>query len=491
MRKTLDLRNRFVAGGFALALALMLFGGIFCVKSFVSHAESQGKITAASVVIRKEPSTSSEMIGSTEKDKTVSIVSQVQGADGYTWYQVFVNADTKGYIRADLLEITDGTTPPAGNVSQPPASTPTPPPSSDPPATNDPPAEVTDVNPVSATVIGENVSVYDNASTTAQEIATVQSNTALTVTGQAADPNGTNWYRVNFLSNEVPVEGFILSVYVHLSGELTPPGAVSTPEPTPPAPEEPKKQYETIYVNDAWQLYNVDKPEDGYPIEELLKTNKQSQELYAENQKSIKNQKVIIIVLVFLLVSAVAGIAFLVFKIRDMMDSAYFSEVENETLRKRTGASQGGGSRVMHTVGTETQKGKPVGARQAGASPEQRPGGASQGQRPSGAPQRPSGAVQGQRPMGASQGQRAAGASHGQRPAGAPQGQRPTGTSQVQRPAGGHGQSQRPAGAGQRPSGAPQGAKPVQGGQKVQPKNFIADDEEFEFEFLNYDGDDE
>ncbi len=519
MRKMSDLRNRLLRGGIVLALVLVLFGR----SAVVSHAESQGKITAASVVIRKEPSTSSQMIGSTERDKAISIVSQVKGADGYTWYKVYVDADTLGYIRSDLVTITDGTTPPSEETG-----TATPPPSNDPPTTDDPdvepPAEVVEVNPVSGTVTADSVKILNNASPTAGEVAEVHEAFALTITGQATDGDGMIWYRVSFISNDVQVEGFVQSAYVHPSEDLVPVTAnpPQTADPTPP-PQEPQKQYDTIYANGEWQLYNADDPNNVYSINALLNANTQNQQMYEENQKAVKNQKIIIIILVFLLVAAVAGIAFLVFKVRDMMDSAYFSEVENETLRKRDAGRNQGGHGVMHTVGAERQEPRSSGARQtaSGASQSQRPASASQGQRPASASQgqRPAGASQGQRPAGASQSQRPAGTSQGQRPAGASQGQRlvgasqsqrpgsgvqsqrPSGTSQgqkpagaPQRPAGSASQAQRPGGStqSQRPVGVPQGAKPAQGGaQKAQPKNFMADDEEFEFEFLNYDGDDE
>lgn len=511
MRKMSDLRNRLLRGGIMLALAFVLLGR----SAIVSHAESQGKITAASARIRKEPSTSSEMIGSSERDKAVSIISQLKGADGYTWYKVYVNADTLGYIRSDLVAITDGTTPPTEGTG-----TATPPPSSNPPATDeppvDPPAEVTEVNPVSGTVTKDAVKILNNASPTAGEVAEVQNAFVLTITGQATDAGGTPWYRVSFISNDTQVEGFVQAVFVHPSEDLVP--VSSNPpqgaDPTPP-PQEPQKQYDTVYVNGEWQLYNIDDPNNGYSIKALLDANTSNQQVYVENQKALKNQKVIIIILVFLLVAAVAGIAFLVFKVRDMMDSAYFNEVENETLRKRdAGRNQGGGRGVMHTVGTDKQESRSSGARQtasgtsqgqrpAGVSQSQRPAGTSQNQRPAGTSQsqRPAGASQGQRPAGASQSQRPAGTSQSQRPGSSVQGQRQSGASQgqkpagaPQRPAGNASQAQRPGSStqSQRPAGVPQGAKPAQGGaQKAQPKNFMADDDEFEFEFLNYDGDDE
>lgn len=517
MRKTLDLGRRLLTGGFSLVAALVLAGSIFSAAAFVSHAESQGKITAASVNIRKEPSTTSQVVASTERDKVVSIVSQEQGADGMIWYKVYVDANTMGYIRSDLLTITDGSTPPTA-TSNPgtPASTEEPPSGENPGDVQAPP-EVTEVNPVSATVIGDSVKILDNTSTSAQELAQVQNGTALTVSGQATDASGVLWYKVSFISNEAQIDGFVQSVYVTLSEDLTPatgePPQQSDPvEPT--APPEPPKQYETIYENGQWLVYNVDKPQNGYSIEQLLSGVEENGKLYEESLKDIKNQKLIIIILVFLLVAAVAGIAFLVFKIRDMMDSAYFNEVENETLRKKNAGGSTGGQRVMHTVGTERQASKASGTRQQSTGQEQRQSGGTQGQRTVGTSQRPAGSraagVQGQRPTGNTQGQKSVGGGQAPRPEGAAQSQRQpvsaqgqrTGSVQSQRTAG-TAQGQRPvsapqrqAGAGtsqsQRPAGAPQGAKPVQsGGPKAQPKNFMADEEEFEFEFLNYDGDDE
>ncbi len=217
MKKKLDMRNSLLKGTVILALALALICGVFSANTIVGHAESQGKITAASVNIRKEPSTSSETIGSTERDKTVSVISQVKGADGYNWYKVYVNANTTGYIRSDLMTITDGTTPPSEGTTA------TPPPSNEPPASTDvpqaPPVEVTDVNPVSGSVTGDSVKIYDNASTSAGEVSVVQNGTALTITGQATDPEGTAWYRVSFISNDAQVAGFVQAVYVHPSGD--------------------------------------------------------------------------------------------------------------------------------------------------------------------------------------------------------------------------------------------------------------------------------
>ena len=466
MKKTKELLELRVGRWFASAvftIALALFLSLFWWHfSFVSHAESTGKIIAnGGANVRSSASSSATKVAGMEKGQTVSIISQVQASDGYTWYEVWVDAETKGFIRSDLVEITDGTTPDAsaGNNTQ--------------------TADVTRVNPISATVKGGSNGVRIRSTPSSASgnniVTTAQNGTALTVNGYAnsLDRDGKVWYQVNFISNGSEISGFIRQDYVELSGELTPyteptvdPGTEPDTEPTPTPPVQPEvsKDYDTFEQDGKWF---VKTPEGAYEIARLLENNAYVGTL-SNNQKNVKSQKVVIVILVLLLVAAAGAIGFLVFKIKDMMDSAYFNAVENETLRRRR-AQAGQSGRVMQTVGTD-KKGTPQGQRPAGAPQSQRPAGAPQGQRPAGAPQgqRPAGAPQSQRPSGAPQGQRPAGAPQGQRPSGAPQGQRPAGTSQEQKP-------------------APQS----QNSSRPKPKNFMTEEDEFEFEFLNYEGEDE
>ncbi len=474
-----------VALAVTLVFLLWLSDGPF---TLVSHAESAGRVISSNGAnVRSSASATASVLTSYEQNTVISIRGQVQAGDGYTWYEVWVDDQNIGYIRSDLVEITDGSTPPASTQVTPTQTE---------GGSSLAQAEVSAVNPVSATVVGggsSGVRIRSNASVNSQIVTTVQNNLALTVTGQAnsLDSDGKVWYQVNFNSDGSEVSGFIRSDYVQLSGELTAyePEVPDTQEPetggetenTVPTVEAAPKEFDTVFQDGIWYLTT---PDGGYDINDLLSKINEYPALYDQSAKNVKTQKIVIVILVFLLVAAVGAIGFLVFKIKDMADSAYFNEVENETLRRRS--AQGG--RVMPTVGAE-KRGAPQGQRPARASQGQRPAGTPQGQRPTGAPQgqRPAGASQGQRPAGASQGQRPAGTAQSQRPAGASQGQRPVGAPQGQRPAGA-GQGQKAAAAGQGQHQRPVG----QGNPKPQSKNFMADeDDEFEFEFLNYDGEEE
>ncbi len=553
----------------------MLLGAMFMVMvlvfglatAFVSHAESKGKVTASSsVYIRQEASASSSAIGSAEKDATVDIKGQVTASDGTLWYQVYVNGTTLGYIRADLVQITDGSTPPT--ITETGTTTPDTTQTTTIPTTT---TEVTAVEPISATVTNSrSVRVRAGASTTTEIVTTAQNGLALTVTGQTTDADGKVWYQVNFIADGTEVVGFIRSDYVALSGELVPVTAETPTTETSPVEdtavvEEPEevKDWDTQLQGSDWYLLNRVENEQ-IKISDLYEGVEHNKALYEDSQKTVKSQKIVIIILVILAIALAAAVSMLVFKIKDMNDSAYFSQVEKETLRRRNANKSQSGQKVMHTVGSEKKPAsRPQGTKPAGGQGQvvKPQGGQAQGSRPAGAQGQTARAAGGQsqtaRPVGA-QGQVVrpqGGQSQTARPAGTqsqagrPQGGqsqtarsagaqgqvvRPQGgQSQAGRPQGGQAQTARSTGAqsqaarstgaqsqaarstgGQttRPAGAqPQAAQsqgsrpgsqrpqtgPVQGqggnGQNVgwQSKNFMTDDDEFEFEFLNWDGSEE
>ena len=93
MKKAERIRNRLLAGVIALILGLGIFGWGFTQASLVSHAESQAKVTAPKGAnIRKEASASSAMVGGAENGKVLTVISQVQGADGNFDYQGMLKA---------------------------------------------------------------------------------------------------------------------------------------------------------------------------------------------------------------------------------------------------------------------------------------------------------------------------------------------------------------------------------------------------------------
>jgi uncharacterized protein YgiM (DUF1202 family) len=477
----------------AMVLSIALITDAF---SAVYSAAEEGKVTAASVKVRKEASTASDMIGGLKKGDTVTITSSVTGSDGYVWYEITIG-DKTGFVRSDLVT-KDGTTP-------------------DPTPTTEPDIDVEKVQPVIGTVSsGKTVRVRAGASTDSAIVSSAASGLEVTINGRTNGSDGYVWYQVAFAESGNSVTGFIRSDFVQLSGELVPftqPTVAPTVEPTvapTPTPTPTPKAYETELKDGDWYLVDTEKNE-GYIIEDLFNTMSNNLEEYQKMEKKLGANTVVIVLLVILWLATAGCAVFLFMKLKDNADSKYFKEVERETLNKRSASNLSLG-RIMPTVGADKEVKKPAGAPQAGGpkpaqtaqpggpkpAPTTQPGGprvavAPQGgARVAGAPHagapRPAGAPQpgGPRPAGAPQpgGPRVAGAPQagGPRPAGAPQAGGP-------RPAGA------PQAGGPRPAGAPQAARPQQveqGAPKVAPKpqtkNFMVDDDDFDFKFLNNDG---
>ncbi len=460
MRETAKIRMQLKAMVMAVAaMAVMVLA--FGLTTIISHAED-AKVTASSVKIRAGADTGTEMIGGALNGEILPITGETTGADGYTWYQVTFEGGTKtGYVRSDLVQkVGSGT----GTGNQITPDTPATPNTPNTP-TSTPATEVTAVQPVNAKVTGEQVRVRSNASTSGTVVETVPRDTILTVTGTAQDSEGKSWYQVSFTGAGGQATGFVREDFVTLEGELLPPATNPVepeapevtdpvePEPTPP-PEQ--KDYDTKKYEDGWYLMDYT-GEQGvrYLISDLYESTANYKKLREEGDAQMKSMRIIMIILVVAVILLALTATLLFFKIRDMMDAAYFEEVEKETVRKRQG-QRSSGKADMPTGGTGSRSGGSGQSRPAGNG-QSRSGGSSQA-RPSGAGQsRPAGSGQA-RPSGTGQ----------SRPAGSGQA-RP-----AQQPAGR--QQERPA-ARENPSG--------------QARNFLADDDEFDFEYLNWDGEEE
>ncbi len=467
-----------------------------------AYVQAQGKVSATTANIRKDADTTSEVVASVKKDDALTITDEKTGTDGNVWYQVFVDANNKGYIRSDLVAKSGGTATnttnnnnTGGTASNPQDDTVT--------------AEITPINPVSATVLSDSVRVRKNCTTNSSIVTTVKKDVALTIIGSTVDADNKTWYQVSFVSDGAEVTGFVRSDFVTLSGEVTP-YVEETPVDAPVTQEEPQyfeetKDYEVVYSDETWYLMdNIQGTR--YPVQEFLTTaTKNANDLEAAI-KDLKSQKTTSVILFVVIAILILVIVIAVFRFKDVLFEDTFSDRNEAPVRRRPVEQQRPQQRPQGGAGQRPQGGQPS-QRPQGGQPAQRP----QGGQPS---QRPQGGQPGQRPQGSQPAQRPQGGQPGQRPQGGQPGQRPQGSQPGQRPQG------QPA---QRPQGQPAQRPMEQDEQLVReeqirretvqsieneqmqrkivdsenpnisaraPKNFMADDE-FEFEFLNWDGEEE
>ena len=189
-----------------ILVSLCLVGILFLdhSTSFVSKAYTQttGKVTAASAKIRAEANTTSTALGSVVSNDTLTITDEVTGADGYVWYQVFVDANVKGYIRSDLVSKSGSTAATTTSTTTTTTATPA--------AT----ATVTAMDSKTAYVTTASVRVRSDASTTAAVLASVGKGVEVTVSGSAKGTDGNTWYQVSFTYSGTTVKGFIRSDFL-------------------------------------------------------------------------------------------------------------------------------------------------------------------------------------------------------------------------------------------------------------------------------------
>lgn len=483
MERTKDLRNKLL--GVAGAVVMMCF--MFVQLSITTWA-AEGKVTAQAAKIRASASTTSEQVGSAVRGETYTITGEETGADGYVWYKITFDGNKSGYVRSDLMQKSGEVTNTGGSIN--------------------PSVEVTDVQPISATITGSSVRVRSDASTNGTILAGVVRDSVVTITGQAKDTQNKTWYRVTFSSENGEVTGFIREDFLSVSGTVTPvvdapvvnDPVVNDPVVNDPVVSEPGgnntpalvNDYETIEDGDVWYLVDNTRGQK-YKIADIIKSIEDNPKVFQEYQEKVNSQKTWIVILVIIVVALGIAVTLLFLKVKEVMDEAYFTAVEKETIRQRQGQKAGTGNgnsqktkQVMHTVGAAngTKQGVPK------ATSVPKPSGNS-GQRP--AQQKPSGAApqtvkvsnpaETRAPKPVGQQQRPAGTPGAQKPAGVAGGQRPSAPTTQQKPVAPAGQQAKPA--QQRPA---EGA----GKQAWQSKNFMTEeDDDFEFEFLNWDGNDE
>ena len=196
-----------VKRGMIRALAAMMFCLILSIGTVCYADEVAATVTVASAKIRASADPDSQQLGSAKQGGTVSIIGQTTGTDGKTWYQVFVDANTKGFIRADLVNVTgSGTISTISSDAA--ASTTTTTTTTTASATE---TQVSAVDKKSGTVQTNNVRIRKGASTTADVVATANRGMVVTVTGEAAGDDGKTWYQISFTYNSKEITGFIRS----------------------------------------------------------------------------------------------------------------------------------------------------------------------------------------------------------------------------------------------------------------------------------------
>ena len=333
-------------GALGLAVAVLMVGA----SSFISQA-AEGKVTADTAKIRAEASTDSAVVGSTQKGKVIDIQGAVKDSSGTVWYKVPIEGGAYGYIRSDLvetsetIEITNNTSSQSQNTN----------------AGGSKPAETV------PTAIGEqqaviqsssgNVRIRSGASTQHDVVTSLPNGTSITLIGEANDSAGNKWYQLRCNYNGRDVEGYVRSDLIVIGsnggseGEAAPAegenseggenqegtgeGQEGGEDFTPEQPAEPEyNDYEVVYTHNEAGEYgyylfdNINK--NMQSVTALLGVADTANQRIGDLQKQVDNGKIVIIILAVIIVLLFIVMTVLILKIRSLYYEDYDEEDEEE-----------------------------------------------------------------------------------------------------------------------------------------------------------------
>ncbi len=333
--------------GHVMRAAAVLGAALFLVwcDPIVSRAEAVGKVIPKSVNIRELPNQDSEVIGSATGGKEITIRGKVEKDGVTTWYQVYVSGETVGYVRADMVEKTgDGDIPTvtasetAGESAAATNETAEP----DAPEGGEAEAPASGGAQVQAQeemakqygTVNVKAKVRPDPSTSNTPVDSIASGTQVVVSGKSEGSDGKTWYYVTFTgSNGSEKTGFIRSDLMVL-GDMLPVEEEPEEEPQEEQPEEPEpapnNDYELKIETDsegeeAWYIYDNVKGKKQKLVP-LLESAYAQMLGDTEDTDAIVKQRIVIVALAVLLAVLVITVIIMAFKLRD----AYYEDDEED-----------------------------------------------------------------------------------------------------------------------------------------------------------------
>lgn len=326
---------------------LAVVAAVFSMTAF-SVLAAEGKVTATAV-IRADTSTDSEAVGSATKGKTIDILEAVKDSSGTVWYKVPISGGGYGYIRSDLVQ-TSETIEISSNASS--------------SQTNNKPADTvpTSIGEQQATIkSSDNANIRSGASTQHAVVASVPNGTPVTLIGEATDGSGNKWYQLTCSYNNKSIEGYVRWDLIEVgAGESSEGGGAEgtgtegaegenpesaegeNPEGTGDAPAEGTQasadghnDYEVVYTNQnetGEYDYYLFMNADGtmVKVSELLSASTYANESIQKIQGQLDKEKIIIFILAGVIVLLFIVITILLLKIRGLYYEDYDEDDEEE-----------------------------------------------------------------------------------------------------------------------------------------------------------------
>ena len=318
-----------------------------------AFTRTTGEVTGSSVKVRKEASTETDLVASVRAGDKLDVVDSVTGADGKVWYKIMISATEYGYIRSDFVTLEGGQQTPSDTTN----------------TNENTETEITPMEEQKGHTSTNNVKVRKMATTNSDEVDRLNQDQIFIISGSAKATDGKTWYYVSYIDGGASKQGFIRSDLVTIMESEE--GAEETPAPEEEivVPEEdeskpnipaPTVNYEAVYTPDengnyVWYLYDKTAGQ-RYKIDQILSVGKDKQAEIDALSSDNFGLKLGLIITICLLIMLGVAIAFYIFKMR---------EEEQGSGQKRTNPI---GTRPQGSVRTQSSGRTQSSAKSQGAS---------------------------------------------------------------------------------------------------------------------------
>lgn len=332
VRKLKTLKKKLQILTLILTAGLLFASATIPAEAFITKA---GTIKTA-VTLRQNADASSAQVMELSSGQNVKVNNEITSADGTKWYQVLVNDTSIGYVLASAVELGEsGTEQPATTT---PSDTQT----------------ITVTERVGTVTAGSAVRVRSEASTSSNQVATMNPNDTFLVLEDVKAADGYTWHKIEFDNNGTTVNGYVRSDLVtvkEVTHEEQVPVETPSTEPTTPS-ETPTVQSPYTIKSEV----NAEGTEVWYLVTNATGDSKEITSLLTPQKQVSGNTgvyKVIVVVLLILVVLAIGAATFFYMRWQDA--EAFIYEIRDKQMRTKKQPSAGTGRSVPEKQQTAKQ----------------------------------------------------------------------------------------------------------------------------------------
>lgn len=292
---------------FLLVAGLLLFSAVLPVEAFI---QKNGTVNET-VIMRQNPDKASGQIKELSGGQSVVVNNQLEGSDGATWYQILMeNGTVLGYVPANTITISSGSSATNGSTSTGTTNN-----ESTGTDTTTTMQTVTKTKKVGKVTANNAIRMREQATTSSEQIASMLPNDTFDVLSEVTAADGYVWYEAEFDDKGTLKKGYVRSDLVKVE-EMTYEEQIPADIPastTPSNPADTDAPYSiTSQVNEegttVWYLMN-NQTGEAKEITSLLTTQQ------AKAGSGV--YKVIVVVLLILLILAAAAATFFYMRWQD------------------------------------------------------------------------------------------------------------------------------------------------------------------------------